>query len=257
MELRFFQVDAFAPQPLTGNPAAVVPLERWLPDELMQKIAAENNLAETAFFAPEGDGYRIRWFTPEIEIDLCGHATLASGFVLDLFVKPGIGRVVFQSKSGPLSVEPKGERYQLDFPSQPPTPMEGAAVAEALGQPVLECWRSTKILALVKDEAAVRAAKPDLAKSKALGLGIIVTAPGDSVDFVSRYFAPYAGIFEDPVTGSAHCILAPFWAKRLGKTLFAAKQVSKRGGDLTVELRGERVLIQGDARLYLEGRIFV
>lgn len=266
-EIALYQVDAFTDRPFAGNPAAVCPLDAWLADATLQAIAAENNLAETAFFVPQNEtgdgGYRLRWFTPTVEVALCGHATLASAFVIARHIDPRMEKVVFQSASGPLTVTRAGEVFTLDFPSDPPAPFEdGAAVAGALGttpQAVLKpAGEGGKILALLSSEAEVLAVEPDMAKVAALpGDGLIVTAPGDRVDFVSRYFAPHAGIPEDPVTGSAHVVLTPFWAARLGKAKLQARQISRRGGDLTLEDRGERTLISGKAAPYLEGRIRV
>ena len=259
-EIPIYQVDAFAERPFAGNPAAVCPLEAWLADDVMQAIAAENNLAETAFFVARDDGsYDLRWFTPAIEVDLCGHATLASAYVVDRHLAPGCAEIRFHSRSGPLGVSRDGTRFVLDFPAQPPqavAPDLADAVAAALGQRPLEVLKETKHLALLADEAAVLAADPDLDAVAALpGDGLIVTAPGDAVDFVSRYFAPHAGIPEDPVTGSAHCLLTPFWARRLDKAQLAARQLSRRGGHLWVEDRGDRVAIAGHCQPYLEGRI--
>jgi len=262
-EIVLYQVDAFADRPFAGNPAAVCPLAAWLPDATLQAIAAENNLAETAFFVPEDGGYRLRWFTPTVEVPLCGHATLASAYVIAEHIDRAMRKVVFHSASGPLAVTRAGEIFTLDFPTDRPVPFEdGGAVAEALGttpQEVLKpAGQGGKLLAVLASEAAVRAAAPDMAKVKALpGDGLIITAPGDAVDFVSRYFAPHAGIPEDPVTGSAHVVLTPYWAARLGKKTLKARQISWRGGDLTVEDRGERTLISGKVAPYLEGRIRV
>ena len=263
-EIALYQVDAFTDRPFGGNPAAVCPLESWLPDATLQAIAAENNLSETAYFVPEKDGYRLRWFTPAIEVALCGHATLASAYVIAHHIDPAMERVVFHSKSGPLTVTRAGEVFTLDFPSEPPAPFDdGGKVAAALGVAPREVLKAPKVdggklMAVLANEAEVQGAEPDLEKVKRLpGDGLIVTAPGDNVDFVSRYFAPHAGIPEDPVTGSAHCVLTPFWAKRLGKAQLQARQISERGGDLTVEDRGARTLISGQVSPYLQGRIRV
>lgn len=262
-EIALYQVDAFTDRPFAGNPAAVCPLEAWLPDATLQAIAAENNLAETAFFVPEDGGYRLRWFTPAIEVPLCGHATLASAYVIANHIDPAMEKVVFHSKSGPLAVTRKGEVFTLDFPTDRPEPFDdGGAVARAIGIQPREVLKPTKqsgkLLALLASEAAVRGAEPDLAQVKALpGDGLIITAPGERVDFVSRYFAPHAGIPEDPVTGSAHVVLTPFWSARLGRKTLTARQISARGGDLIVEDRGARTLISGKVAPYLEGRIRV
>jgi PhzF family phenazine biosynthesis protein len=258
-ELPIYQVDAFASEVFAGNPAAVCPLESWLPDEVMQAIAAENNLSETAFLVRTGADYDLRWFTPAVEVDLCGHATLGSAYVVATHLEPGRDRVVFHSKSGPLTVTRDGVLFTLDFPSKPPEPLDDhKAVEAALGTAIEELWRAEKTMAVLADEAAVLAAEPDLARVAALpGDGLIVTAPGYDRDFVSRYFAPHAGIPEDPVTGSAHCVLTPYWARRLDKARLTARQVSARGGELVVEERGERVLISGRVAPYLEGRITI
>ena len=262
-EITLYQVDAFADRPFAGNPAAVCPLEAWLPDATLQAIAAENNLAETAFFVKNGGGYHLRWFTPTVEVKLCGHATLASAYVIAQHLDPAMRQVVFDSLSGPLTVTRAGEVYTLDFPTARPLPIDdGGAVAQALGiapQAVLKpAGEGGKLLALLVSEVAVRGAQPDMEKVKALpGDGLIVTARGDAVDFVSRYFAPHAGIPEDPVTGSAHVVLTPFWSERLAKKTLQARQISARGGALTVEDRGARTLISGTVAPYLEGRIRV
>ena len=259
MELTQYQVDAFTAEAFGGNPAAVVPLQDWLPDAVMQAVAAENNLAETAFIVPEGDGYRIRWFTPAIEVDLCGHATLASAFILKRFLDPARDSVTFQSASGPLSVDVSSDWLVMDFPSRPPAPWRDQGLIEdALGFPPLEVLKATKAVARLENEAAVAAAAPDLSKVAALPTdGLIITAPGDEVDFVSRYFAPHAGIPEDPVTGSAHSVLIPYWAERLGKDDLTARQISARGGNLRCQLMGNRVKIAGQAVLFMEGKIYL
>ena len=256
MELDLYQVDAFAARPFGGNPAAVVPLEDWLDDGVLQAIALENNLSETAYFVRRDGRYDLRWFTPSVEVDLCGHATLASAYVILNHLEPEAGWVEFDSKSGPLAVTRDGELLTLDFPAKPPQPVDDPKVAEALGDAPLEVLRADKTLAVLESEAAVRAAKPDLGIVEGLDSdGLIVTGPGESVDFVSRYFAPHAGIPEDPVTGSAHCVLAPYWAERLGKQELSAWQVSTRGGELVCTLAGDRVLISGRVAPYLKGRI--
>ena len=258
-----WQVDAFAAEAFRGNPAAVVPLDDWLPDATLQAIALENNLSETAFLVKAADGeaghWQLRWFTPAAEVDLCGHATLASAFVVDRLLTPGVGRMRFETRSGTLTVEPDGERYRMSFPARPCVERTLPDLAAVLGRAPEGLWQHGErgmLLALLPDAAAVRAAAPDL---RALGGlpadGLIVTAPGEAEDFVSRYFAPHVGIDEDPVTGSAHCLLAPFWAARLGRESLFARQVSARGGELWLRVAGERVEIAGQARLFLEGRI--
>ena len=259
-EIPIYQVDAFASQVFAGNPAAVCPLDDWLPDRVMQSIALENNLSETAFFVKDGgDGYHLRWFTPAHEVDLCGHATLGTAFVITNYLDRGRDIVRFRSRSGPLTVTRDGDLYTLDFPALPPKRLaDDAKVAEALGAAPAELWDEMDLMAVFAGEAEVAALSPDMAKIAALDTrGVIATAPGESCDFVSRFFAPKAGIPEDPVTGSAHCILAPYWAKRLGKRRLTARQISARGGDLVVEHKGERVLISGRVAPYMEGRIRV
>lgn len=260
-ELSIYQVDAFTDDVFGGNPAAVVLLQDWLPDALLQKIAAENNLAETAFLVPERDLYHLRWFTPKIEVDLCGHATLASAQVVFEMLYPGRRSVTFLTrKAGPLTVTIQGDRMVMDFPARPAERVSmPLGLVEALGAEPAEVWAAGKLLAVFETEGAVRALVPDFRKVAALDcLGVIATAPGNGgIDFVSRYFAPHAGIDEDPVTGSAHCTLVPYWSRRLGKTKLEAHQVSARGGRLSCEDRGARVSLAGRAVLYLEGRIFV
>ncbi|WP_224243049.1 PhzF family phenazine biosynthesis protein [Hyalangium gracile] len=259
MRLNLFQVDAFTSHVFGGNPAAVVPLEAWLPDATLQAIALENNLSETAFFVKELEGWRVRWFTPAQEVDLCGHATLGAAYVLFQHVSPGLERVEFASRSGPLVVTREGDWLVMDFPSRPPRPFSAPpALAEALGASPREVLASRDWVAVFDSEAEVRALRPDMARLAALDVfAVTATAPGTDVDFVSRFFAPRVGVPEDPVTGSAHCSLVPYWAKRLGKARLMARQVSARGGELRCEEKGERVLIAGRAVLYLEGHITV
>lgn len=255
MKLVIFQIDAFASRPFEGNPAAVLPLPRWLPDGLMQSIAMELNLPETAFFIPKGSGYEIRWFTPESEMDLCGHATLASAFVIFSELEPSKKQIEFTSQSGPLTVWRDGERICLDFPSRPAEPIlvpEG--LSDALGAKVLEAGQSRDMLCVLESESAVRNLKPDFqALAKFDTYGIIATAQGDRVDCVSRCFFPKEVITEDPVTGSSHCTIIPYWAKRLGKPRIHARQVSARSGELFCELRGERVMFSGQAVKVMQG----
>jgi PhzF family phenazine biosynthesis protein len=260
-EFSIYQVDAFTDDVFGGNPAAVVLLQHWLPDVVLQKIAAENNLAETAFLVPDRDRYELRWFTPKIEVDLCGHATLASAQVVFEMLYPGRRSVGFTTrKAGTLTVTIQGDRLSMDFPARPPERVTApAGLVEALGAEPTEVWAAGKLLCVFETEGAVKALDPDFRKVAALDcLGVIATAPGnDGVDFVSRYFAPHAGIDEDPVTGSAHCTLVPYWSRRLGKPKLEARQISARGGRLWCEDRGDRVTLAGRAVLYLEGRIFV
>ena len=259
MKLDIFQVDAFTTRPFGGNPAAVVPLECWLPAETMQQIAMENNLAETAFFVRDGDGFGLRWFTPSVEIDLCGHATLASAFVLYELLGETTNIIRFQTKSGELTVQRQGQRLVLDFPSRPAAPCDTpAGLVEAIGREPKHVLRSRDYMLVYESEADIRAIAPNFVEILKIPThAVIVTAPGEDCDFVSRFFAPEVGVFEDPVTGSAHCTLIPYWAERLGKNVLFARQVSARGGELFCELRGDRVKIGGEATLYLKGEIYV
>ena len=259
MKLDIYQIDAFASRPFTGNPAAVVPLRQWLPDDAMLSIAMENNLAETAYFVPKGDGYDLRWFTPAVEIDLCGHATLASAYVIFEVLGTEKTLLRFQTRGGELTVERADGRYILDFPSRPGTVSDApAGLIEAIGAEPKEIYRSRDYMLVYESEADIRAIKPDFnSLMKIDAHAVIVTAPGDNSDFVSRFFAPEVGVPEDPVTGSAHCTLIPYWAERLGKNELFARQVSQRGGELYTELRGDRVKIAGEAVLYLKGEIYV
>ncbi len=254
----YYVVDAFSDAPFGGNPAGVCLPARPLPDALMQRIAAENNLPETAFVLQNGADWDLRWFTPETEIDLCGHATLGTAFVLDRCVGAP-GPYVFHTQSGELRVARKGDLLEMDFPSRPPAPAELLpAMCEALGTVILEAHRSRDLVLVLESAEAVCRLTPDMEKLKALPdtFGIIVTAAGEGdADFVSRFFAPGAGIPEDPVTGSAHSTLIPFWAARLGKKIMKARQLSPRGGVLYCGDAGGRVTIAGSARLYLEGMI--
>jgi len=259
MRLPLFQIDAFADRPFAGNPAAVMVLEAWLPDPMMQAIAVENNLAETAFIVQGADAWQIRWFTPELEIDLCGHATLASAWVaFHELGHPG-DSIRFRSMSGMLKVDQEGDRLVLDFPSRPPVPCEPPpGLFEALGISARPVAKARDHFVVLNSEAELAALKPDFsALDKVDCFGVIVTAPGDSVDFVSRFFTPAAGIPEDPVTGSAHCTLIPYWAERLGKAVLNARQISQRGGDLACELKGDRVAIGGRAVKVLQGEFFL
>lgn len=260
MSLEFHQIDAFTRQPFAGNPAIVYRLDSWLDEARMQAIAAEHNLAETAFVVKEGALWHIRWFTPTSEVPLCGHATLATAFALFTVHGETAERLDFTCQSGALSVSRDGERLVLDFPTLPGKVIAASeAIRAAVNGPVVEVLDTGKeLLVVVESEQQVRDCKPDLAIVATLPwLGMIVTAPGTQHDFVSRYFAPAIGIDEDPVTGSIHCSLIPYWAERLDKRELAAFQCSKRGGELFCRLQGERVSIAGHAVLVASGRLYL
>lgn len=259
MRLPLFQVDAFAPRPFSGNPAAVCLLENWLDDTVLQGIATENNLSETAFLVVAGGRVAIRWFTPACEVDLCGHATLAAGAVMLEEAGLGASEIVFESPAGPLRVSRSGQGYAVELPSRPgrdaPVP---DGLDDALGAEVVDCRLADYRMAVVGQEAVVRELTPDLEWIAAQPeLGLIVTSAGDEVDFVSRFFAPGAGVPEDPVTGSAHCTLVPYWADRLGKDTLIARQLSSRGGELACENRTDTVRLSGAVRPYLRGEITI
>lgn len=259
MTIPLYIVDAFTATLFRGNPAAVCPLQAWLPDALMQSLAAENNLAETAFLVPAGGGWELRWFTPRVEVDLCGHATLAAAFVLAR-AQPAQREFRFQTRSGELIVTRDDELFTLDFPARELKPLPPQAALEAaLGARVLGLtFAANTWIAELADAAAVQALRPDQRALAALECrAVSVTARGMDCDFVSRFFAPKMGIDEDPVTGSAHCGLVPFWAQRLGKNRLSARQLSARGGELQCELRGARVLMSGRAVLYSSGTIYL
>jgi PhzF family phenazine biosynthesis protein len=261
MEIPIYQVDAFADRPFAGNPAPVCPLDSWLPDEVMQRIAAENNLSETAFFVRRGNDFDLRWFTPRAEVDLCGHATLGSAFVVLTRLEPGRESVTFHTRSGALAVEREGERLVMDFPARPPEAGNAPeGLAAALGTEPTEILGSRDALAVFDTAEEIRALKPDTHRIERLDcFAVCVTARGtgadDDVDFVSRFFVPAQGIPEDPVTGSAHSTLVPYWAARLGKTTLRARQVSARGGELWCEHHGDRVRIAGHAVLVMTGTL--
>jgi PhzF family phenazine biosynthesis protein len=260
MKLRMYQIDAFADRLFRGNPAAVCPMRQWLPSELMQQIAAENNLSETAFVVRGKDRHEIRWFTPTVEVDLCGHATLASGYALFNLEGANGASVEFGSRSGTLAVRRSGDLLTLDFPADGAAPVSTPEpLAHALGAWPLSAYRGRDDYLLVfPAQRDVEQIKPDFGLLSGIDArGIIITAKGDETDFVSRFFAPRVGVNEDPVTGSSHTLLTPYWAARLGKTELTAAQLSKRGGWLRCRLAGKRVHISGKARLYLEGWIDV
>lgn len=258
--MKYYVVDAFSDKLFSGNQAGVCLLDEWLKDETMQNIAAENNLAETAFVVKRKGYYDLRWFTPATEIDLCGHATLASAFVVTNFLDSGISAMDFHTKSGVLSVKKIDGLFEMDFPSRKPKIIEVTQLMEqAVGVPVLEAHISRDMLLLLDNEKQVKHLRPDLNLVAKLPdcFALIITAKGDNADFVSRFFAPNAGIPEDPVTGSSHSTLIPFWAERLGKDKMTARQLSKRGGTLHCQNCGDRVKISGRAVLYLQGEILL
>ncbi len=264
MTLPIYQADAFTDKLFGGNPAAVMPLQQWLPDELMQQIALENNLSETVYFVPSANGqadYDIRWFTPGIEVNLCGHATLASAFIL--FTQLGFGKekIVFHSKSGLLTITQQADRYLMDFPSWKPKPatVYPSMLSDALGGAAIESVHQYRDwLVVLKDEAAVQACRPDFSIMQHITEKIIITAAGGEADFVSRFFAPTAGINEDPVTGSAHSQLIPYWSEVLGKNELNAKQLSSRGGMLYCkQVDEERVVIGGQCVFYMKGEVYL
>jgi predicted PhzF superfamily epimerase YddE/YHI9 len=278
MPVSLFHVDAFTDRAFGGNPAAVCPLESWLNDDLLRAIAAENNLSETAYFVAEGDHFRLRWFTPRCEVNLCGHATLASAFVLLTILDPGQQSVRFETRSGTLTVRREGDLFAMDFPALPPwkcaTPPQelisglggGRAPAPTAVLQLKDNYfvvyqnedEVRRCFVVCRDEDEVRRVRPDFRELEKLHpAGVAITAPGSDADFVSRYFAPSYGIPEDPVTGSTHCSLAPYWAQRLGKNTLHARQVSERGGELWCEVAGDRVVIKGKAVLTLRGSLLI
>ncbi len=260
MKIPIYQVDAFTNKMFKGNPAAVCFLESWISDDIMQKIAAENNLAETAFLVGDRNKYDLRWFTPKIEVDLCGHATLASAFVIFTFLYKNLNEVQFKTASGKLIITRSNNLLSMDFPSRKPVSINiPELLSKALGITPVEVLKSRDLLAIYKTEDEIRKIKPDFDKLKEIKEtnAVIISAPGDFSDFVSRFFAPKMGVPEDPVTGSAHCTLIPFWSKRLKKTELHALQLSNRGGELFCEDLGERVRISGNAVLYTRGEILL
>jgi PhzF family phenazine biosynthesis protein len=257
MEIPFYQIDAFTDRVFAGNPAGVCFLDQWLEDSMLQFIAAENNLSETAFLVPKENRYELRWFTPKVEVDLCGHGTLASAFAVFEYVNPKVQRVDFQTKSGLLSVARKGDLLTMNFPSRRPEPcLPPDQLGEILGITPIRTLRARDLLVVYEEEDQVRRLQPDLERVAALDtFAVIVTAPGKNSDFVSRFFAPKVGVPEDPVTGSAHCSLIPYWSERLGKKELHALQLSERGGELFCLDLGDRVSIGGRAVAYLSGTI--
>jgi PhzF family phenazine biosynthesis protein len=257
MEISLYQIDAFASELFEGNPAAVCPLDEWLPDELMQSIAAENNLSETAFFVPKGNGFHIRWFTPLSEVDLCGHATLATAYVLFYILDHKKDNIEFDSKSGILAVTRDNGWLVMDFPAQPPVPCDiPEEIVKAFNTAPIECLKSEDYIVVFEREIDIELANPDFELLKKLNLrGVIITAKSTRYDFVARFFAPKYGIPEDPVTGSAYTQLAPYWVSKIGSKRFNVKQMSSRGGELCCEIVDDRVFISGKAIKYLEGKI--
>jgi len=257
MKLSIYQIDAFANKPFEGNPAAICPLQNWLPDEVMQLIAQENNLSETAFFVQIEHGFHIRWFTPVAEVDLCGHATLASAYVIFTFLGFGENVINFESKSGLLKVEQNDGLLVMDFPSQPPIPCSiPEDIIKAFKNTPVECLKSEDYIVVFRNEDEVASAQPDFSALSKLDLrGVAITAKSNKYDFVARFFAPKYGINEDPVTGSAYTQLLPYWSNILGVTKLHAKQVSSRGGEVFCEAIGNRVNIAGKAVKYLVGEI--
>ena len=259
MEISMYQIDAFASELFKGNPAAVCPLDEWLPDEVMQSIAEENNLSETAFFVAADHGFHIRWFTPKSEVDLCGHATLASAYVLFRVLGHPEDRIDFESRSGILTVTQDDDWLTLDFPAQPPVPCDiPEEIVRAFHAAPKECLKSEDLLVVFERESVVRSANPDFSQLMKLDLrGVIITAKSDRWDFIARFFAPKYGIPEDPVTGSAYTQLVPYWAAKIGPKRFHAKQVSSRGGELICEMVDDRVFISGKAIPFMEGKITI
>ncbi len=258
MKLPVYRVSAFTRDVFAGNPAAVCPLEQWLDDAVLQSIATENNLSETAFIVRGDNGWRLRWFTPGMEVDLCGHATLAAAWVVTRHLEPAAREVLFFTRSGPLAVRVDGDLLRMDFPSQPVTQLSEppAELLQGLGCRPLFTGVAEYYLAVLETASDVRALQPDYGQLAKLDrIGVIVTAPGWDVDFVSRFFAPAAGVPEDPVTGSAHCTLIPYWAQRLRKQTLVARQISQRAGDLLCQNCGDRVEIAGHAVPYMTGEI--
>ena len=260
MQLSIYQVDAFANAVFQGNPAAVVPLETWLPDETLQNIATENYLSETAYFVKDGDSFHLRWFTPSKEVRLCGHATLASAHVLFAHLGYTGAKINFNTLGGLLSVRKEGDHYVMDFPTDAPQPFHVLrSLEDILGVQILEMAKGTDdYLALVESEAVLMALQPNFRELSDLNTrGLIVTAPGTTTDIASRCFFPNVGIDEDPVTGSAHTVLTPYWSEKLGKTSISATQGGVRKGQLHCVLKGDRVDLMGKAQTYMQGSIFI
>ncbi len=260
MKIKIYQVDAFCHSLFSGNPAAICPLDSWLDDSLMLQIAEENNLSETAFYVANGATFDLRWFTPASEVDLCGHATLATAHVLFQHEKFSGNQLVFNTRSGQLTVAKEGDQYKMDFPADELVSIETPKVIlEALGVQVEATFQGRDdYIAIFASQQIIEQLQPDFKTLLQLNSrGFIATAPGDNCDFVSRCFYPHVGVDEDPVTGSAHTSMTPYWAKRLGKNKLSAQQLSKRGGQVQCELVGNRVLLKGQAKTYMIGEIFL
>jgi PhzF family phenazine biosynthesis protein len=259
MELKLYQVDTFASEVFKGNPAAICPLESWLPDKTMQNIASENNLSETAFYIPSESGFHIRWFTPTSEVDLCGHATLACAHVIFHVLDYKKTEIKFESKSGPLFVKKNEHGLQLNFPNQKPVPCDTpAAITRAFSEAPIQCLKSEDYILVFEHEESVETLQPDFSELSKLDLrGVVITARSEEFDFISRCFAPKYGINEDPVTGSTFTELAPYWAEVLNKNTLHAKQVSERSGEVFCELQKDRVLISGKSILYMVASIYI
>jgi len=259
MKISIFQVDAFTSELFCGNPAAVCPLESWIDDKILQLIAYENNLSETAFFVNENDGYRIRWFTPTCEVDLCGHATLASAYIIFNEIDSTVSNIKFFSNSGELNVTKNSDLISLDFPSLPPKISQNPEkIYSAFNIKPIEVLEAEDYLLIYESQEQIESILPDLNVLRDIDLrGVIVSSKGKDCDFVSRFFAPKYGIDEDPVTGSAHCTLIPYWSEKLGKKRLHAIQLSKRGGELFCEMKNDRVIISGHAVKYFSGEIFI
>lgn len=259
MEIKIYQIDAFADNVFEGNPAAVCPLDEWVPDDLLQKIAEENNLSETAFFVAEDNGYSLRWFTPEDEVDLCGHATLAAAHVLFHHFEYIKESILFYTKSGILEVEKSGSGYSMSFPASAVETIDPLReLEEALGVVPVETLVAFDYVVVLDNESQVKSISPDFVKLQALDLrGVVVTAPGDKVDFVSRCFFPKLRVNEDPVTGSAHCEIAPYWAKKLNRNKLVGKQLSQRTGIVQCEVIGDKVILLGNAVDYMSGIVTI
>lgn len=259
MKIKIYQVDAFADNTFEGNPAAVCPLDEWISKDLLQRIAEENNLSETAFFVAEGDGYSLRWFTPEDEVNLCGHATLAAAHVLFQHLGYAKESILFYTKSGTLEVEKSSSGYSMSFPASKPKPIDTPIeLQEALGIIPTKTLTAFDYIVVLDAESQVRSLSPDFVKLQTLDLrGVVVTSPGDEVDFVSRCFFPKLRVNEDPVTGSAHCEIAPYWAEKLGHNKLVGKQLSKRTGVVECEIIGDRVILLGNAIDYMSGMITI